>query len=530
MNNNKIERIKGTSDVLPEEQVTQTWITRRLEAVFESFGYCPISVPIIEYTDLYLRKSGEDTVSRLYDFAYKNRRLSLRPDMAASMVRAYINNMQSESLPVRLYGSGPVFRYEKPQKERSRQFTQISTQLLGSAYATADAETIFLACKGLESLDIREYHLVIGHVGLLSAALQSIGLEARLQSFLLANMKYFREYGKEGLMHHIFEVFPSLQHHVEEESPFDRRYPTQTQSDLEVEEHGNGAKIADYFGNMELSESRSVILDLLLSMGIRIEGSRSPSEIVDRLLHKMKQKNQNVLLDQALELMDIFNHLRGDPEKVLQEASFLISKLGIDQSLLDNLKAVLTTLEYYGLTQDRICLDLGLVRGLQYYTGMIFEIHSGSEANSLQICGGGRYDDLATVLGSVRSVPAIGFSYGLERIRHALNKDIIPASAKLKAVDALVIPVSLQNYRYAVNITEKLREQGFQIEIDVRARSVKSNLRYADKIGTPFIIIVGDVEEANGIVTLRNMFQSKEQRSSIEEVCIQIQKVKQSAK
>ncbi|WP_162182963.1 ATP phosphoribosyltransferase regulatory subunit [Neosynechococcus sphagnicola] len=113
MQTTKIERVRGVVDALPDDCELNRQITERLKSCFESFGYRPLDVPIIEHTDLYLRKSGEEIIDRLYDFVYRNRRLCLRPEMTASVMRAYIDNFQADSLPVRLHYAGPVFRYEK---------------------------------------------------------------------------------------------------------------------------------------------------------------------------------------------------------------------------------------------------------------------------------------------------------------------------------------------------------------------------------------------------------------------------------
>ena len=145
----KVERVRGVNDILPSTYQIDQQIKSILSRNFESYGYQPIDVPLIEYTELYLKKSGEDIISRLYDFIYRNRRLCLRPEFTASVVRAYLDNLQEVPLPVRLYYKGPVFRYEQPQKERYRQFTQMGIELIGATGAIADGEVISLASQGL---------------------------------------------------------------------------------------------------------------------------------------------------------------------------------------------------------------------------------------------------------------------------------------------------------------------------------------------------------------------------------------------
>jgi len=173
----RIERVKGTHDILPPAAARQRGIEDRLLRLFSCYGYRQIAVPVLEHTDLYLRKAGEDTLSRLYSFTYQNRKLSLRPEMTASVVRACVDHLQTAPLPLRLCYSGPVFRYESPQHSRYRQFTQVGLELIGAAGPAADAEVIALALQGLAMLGIKSYRLVIGHIGILLSLLRSLGLD-----------------------------------------------------------------------------------------------------------------------------------------------------------------------------------------------------------------------------------------------------------------------------------------------------------------------------------------------------------------
>jgi histidyl-tRNA synthetase len=148
---------------------------------------------------------------------------------------------------------------------------------------------------------------------------------------------------------------------------------------------------------------------------------------------------------------------------------------------------------------------------------MIFEIHHGAAGEERQICGGGRYDDLVAVLGGQADVPAVGFAYGLERLRLALESEGRLSEADSARTDVLVIPVSAEEYGYAVGVAERLRAEGARVELDVRGRSVKNNLQYAGKQGIPFTIIVGSEEARAAEVVLRNMGSREERRATIGE-------------
>ena len=188
----------------------QREVESRLLGTFAAYGYSQIDVPVLEHTDLYLRKAGEDTLARLYSFTYQNRKLSLRPELTASVVRAAIEHLQAAPLPVRLSYSGPVFRYESPQRSRYRQFTQTGLELLGASGAAAEAEVIALAVRGLDALGVHQYRLVIGQVGVLLALLRSLGLDERLVTALAAGMEMLMERGAEPLLERLVELFPQL--------------------------------------------------------------------------------------------------------------------------------------------------------------------------------------------------------------------------------------------------------------------------------------------------------------------------------
>ncbi len=514
-----VERVRGTTDVLPQDYEFLKKIKNELIECFETFGYLPIDVPIIEYTDLHLRKSGENIVSRMYDFTYQNRRLCLRPEMTASIVRAYIDGLRGEPLPVRLYNSGPVFRYEKPQWGRYRQFTQTGIELIGAKGAMADAEVIHIACKGLNRLNLTDYRLLIGHVGIMSEFLESLSIEGRLQNFLLSNMETLRKQGDQGLRERLHKLYPGLlTRDTEKKSP--------ASSHTTTPDHVQSEKLADLFQGMDESDARQVLLDLLKSMNIQLNGSRDPDEIVDRLLTKIKRQNQMPRLNRALEFMKELGGLAGEPANILKEAEKLLAAYKIKRSPLDQLQSIFETLKYYNLDLSQIRLDLGLSRGIQYYTGMVFEIHHSILGEDKQLCGGGRYDDLITTLGSNRNTPAIGFGYGLERIHLALDNENKTGIIKPAPVNILIIPVSTDNYGYAVAVAEKLRQKEITVEIDVRGRSVKGNFKYADKRNIPFVAVIGSEEEVASKLVVKNLATRKEQTLSISEATDQIKKVK----
>jgi histidyl-tRNA synthetase len=521
MGMSRIESVRGMSDVLSDSYEVYRAITTQLKHCFESFGYRPIEVPIVEHTELYLRKSGEEIVARMYDFVYQNRRLCLRPEMTASIIRAYVESLEKKApLPVRLHYNGSVFRYERPQRAKYRQFTQIGVELIGSGGATPDAEVIWTACKSLRALGLSEYRLVIGHIGVLTRFLSDLNLGTRLENLLLSSMELLRqENGRPKVEQKLVEIYPDYQR--EASSDLDGNDPSNDPSNDPGEEN-RLEKLTEIFSHMQDEDARSAILDLLSSLNIDLKGNRSPEEIADRLLEKVKNRDRVPRIDLALQFMTELAALKGEPFEVLDQGKALLPKYGIDCQPLDELRAILEVLKLYDLDWDKVSLDLGLSRGLQYYTGTIFEIHHGSLGEERQLCGGGRYDDLVTTLGGKEITPATGFSFGLERLYLALEDEGKLEADRSSVPEVLVIALDSSEYAYAVTVAEQLRDKALRVELDVRDRNVSKNFQYAERQNFPFVIVVGSDERSRSEVTLRDRVSKEGKRMTVEAAATEI--------
>lgn len=497
----KIERVRGVNDILPDQYHALKQIETTLAGVFARFGYAPLGLPVLEHTDLYLQKSGEEIIARMYDFTYQNRRLCLRPEMTASAIRAYIDHFQQERPPVRLYYSGPVFRYEKPQRATQRQFTQTGAELIGVSGALADGEIIGMACRGLDAVGLDGYRVVIGHIGILTHFLQGLTIDGRLQHFLLRSMESLRKHGTAFVMHQLRTLYPGL-------------------SDGDALPEAASAPprmLVALLQTLDDDSARAAVLEFLAHLNLNLDGNRDIDEIVDRLLHKLKRQDQSPALNRALQFMDELGRLSGEPGAVLDSARAILSRYGVDHVALEELASVVSLLHCYNIPPERITLDLGLGRGLQYYTGMIFEIHHGEGADEQQLCGGGRYDDLVETLGGGQDLPATGFSYGLERLYHALALEAKLPTAQGAAADVLLIPVSVADQQDALCIAECLRAENLAVEVDITDRSIKSGLRYAGKANIPITVLVGAEERASGEIVIKEMHTRREYRVNAKE-------------
>jgi histidyl-tRNA synthetase len=446
------EPVRGMHDVLPTQHEHLAAARAALVDELRRWGYSMLDLPILERRELYLKKSGEELVGKLYDFVHHGRHLALRPEWTPSVLRAYLGTMQSEPLPVRLAYSGPVFRYERPQRTTYRQFTQVGVELIGAAPPLADAEILQLACRGLEQVGVFEYRITIGHMGIVRALLASIGLAERTANILLWNMERLREGNRDAV----------------------RQQIAQSSGD-ELFDLGPLAALPD-------EQLEGLLLTMLQAVGLRLDNStRPPEAIVARLVQKLRRDNPQPRIDRAIALVERLAATRGAPQPALAQLRTLFADEAVDPAPLDELAEILNLLGDT-VPAERIVLDAGFGRGLHYYTGMLFEIDA---PDGLQLCGGGRYDDLISSLGGRASVPAVGFAYGLERVAAAaVVTESEPAPPML-----LVMADQPQHAAVALEVATRLRDRGYVTTFDVRGRRLQANARDAAKRGIKAIIL-----------------------------------------
>lgn len=500
----KITALRGMRDVFSAEYTRQRQVQDCIEQHLRLHGYQPIDLPILENTELYLRKSGEDIAARLYEFDYKSRRVALRPEVTASILRAYVERLQDEPLPLRIQYSGPVFRYEKPQQNRYRQFTLSGAELLGAKGPRADAEIINLACTGLEQAGIGNYKLVIGHTAVLEGFLQGLGLRKQLVNFLLRNMENLRKRGIDAVVASLREIYPE--------------YESAAATAIGSENAGGkqSQQLINVLREMTDGEAHQAITAFLHSLNIRIDANREQGEVVERLLHKIREDQQGPKLQVALDFMQRLGALAGDPAETLRKANALAADFKLDKGALDALGRTMNCLAAYGDISGDIELDFGLNRGLHYYTGLIFELHCPTDAGEMiQICGGGRYDNLVSILGGSEATPALGFAYGIERIASVLEADSgEPAEARV----VCVIPVAEDDFAAAFAIAKELRAGGIATEVSIDGRNLGRSLKRANRRGAKLVIIVGEAERADQSAIVRDMRSRKEGRVPLAEL------------
>lgn len=492
---NRIERLRGMHDLLPEEHLQQSWLKERVGIFLAQAGYLHVDSPIVENSDLFLASFGQELWQNLYTFRLHHRDLCLRPEYTASICRLYRDHYLQHPLPLRFQYAGPIFRYETPGRNRYRQHTQLGIELFGGHTASADAEILQLACDILNELRIPQFRLELGHIGVASGFINRLHLDDQAARLLLSLMEQIsRSDEGERLARARLEVL----------------YPTNGQEDTALQK----APADDAFTANAMPEAESrFITSLLSSISITFGDDTSRREVVERFLWKMGRSEQRRQILYALEFLRALHAISGSPPEVFEALRSLLEQYELDAEPLTELEQLVTMLEQSGVPRQQIILNLALGRGVSYYTGLVFEIHARDEDGfDAQLCGGGRYDQLMRAVAG-RDVKACGFAFGVERLLSLIPKSDLPAVA---TTQALVIPVSTQDVTYALQVARCMRSHGLQTEVDVTGHGIGPGLKLATKKHIRLALIVGEDEQRANSVTVRNLETGEEQTSNIE--------------
>ncbi|MCC7106599.1 MAG: histidine--tRNA ligase family protein, partial [Chloroflexi bacterium] len=484
----EIQRVRGTNDFVPPDEARLRGITDRLRRVFELYGYQGIETPVLENLDLFLRKSGEEIAARMYSFTHWNRKLCLRPEYTASVMRAYVNHLQDRPLPLRLFYGGPTFRYEKPQRGRYRQFTEVGVECIGGAGPAADAEILRLASRGLETLGIRGYRLVVGHLGVVLQFLRQLGIDEHGQSLILGSMEQLarRRVDKEQIVGRIISLLGGARA-AERDGRTDDVVDEALGDELALED-GESPRLTSLFRQYGPEGAARITADLLERANLTIEaGTRTPEEIVRRLLSKASRPDPTGQVKAAASFIGRLSELSGPPSSAIDGLETLMRDEKLDPFPLREIEAGLELFTAHGGAVGDLVVDLSLGRGLRYYTGLVFEMYHDGPGGPLQLCGGGRYDDLVRGLGGREACPAIGFSYGLERLDMVLGGgNVLERGA---GAEVLLAPIEPADLAMAMELAERLRDGNVRVELDIRLRGARANLRHADRQNIPLVVL-----------------------------------------
>jgi len=405
---------RGTRDFTSEEMKKRNSLEESIKKVFQNYGYKEIETPTFENLDLFTAKSGEGIISEIYSFKDKgDRELALRPELTAPVMRFYVEKLQMEPKPLKLFYFGNCYRYDRPQKGRYREFKQAGCELIGTSTPEAIAELISMAYKIIENTGLKDMKLKIGNLKILSSIFEKINLK-----------KDQIEY-----------IIPLIDKEL-----FDDLYNA-------LQEFGLDNKAITTFINLLETEDLNQIK--------KFAGSESEEEI-----------------NRFEKIIDLV-------KKTFKIKNFKVT--------------------------------LGIVRGLDYYTGTVFEIEAPSLGAEKQICGGGEYQ-LVSLFGG-RETDTSGFAIGFDRVLLALETEGYSFSENY--TEAFVIPVTEDMKNKAIEITEKLRKSNIVTDQELNDRSMSKSLKYANSINAKKVIIVGPDEMKEKKVTVKDMITGKQKQIEI---------------
>jgi histidyl-tRNA synthetase len=419
-----IQRPRGTRDFGPAEMAKRRRVEMAMRESCARFGFGEVVTPTFEHAELFTLRSGQGIIDEMYVFKDKgDREMALRPEITASVVRFYVNELSTLPKPLKLYYVGNCFRYENPQSGRFREFFQLGAELIGAKNPETDAEVIALAISCMRAAGLENFIVRIGHIGILKSLVNAEIKDAKTAAEIL------RMIDKED---------------------FD-------------------------------------------AMGDMFDAKALPRKLFDKIAALAEIKGE----------VDLLNNL--------------------DQSeATEYLREIFSVLKLHGIEDCQ--LDLGIVRGLDYYTGMVFEIDAPRLGAEKQVLGGGSYT-LSELFGG-EPVFSTGFAIGIDRVLLALEKEKPVVEPPI--LDAYVIPAKEDMRKYAIGIAARLRLQGIRADVDLMRRTMSKNLKCASATGARYAVIVGEEEMAKRSVTLRDMKSGEQRLVLADELGVAIKKAEAS--
>jgi ATP phosphoribosyltransferase regulatory subunit len=488
------EHIPGTKDYTRDEARRLLEVSAACLTTFDLYGYERIILPVLERSDIFLQRSGEEIRSRMYIFADpKGSELCLRPEMTISAARAYLERMPNRRLPLRLSYEGSVFRFDKVREGRYRQFVQAGVEYLGSENRTAaDVEAVALALEAIKKSGLSNFRLLLGDLELAAEFINALPISAPVRSTLLEH--YWRRKA--------FQLL--LKRYAAPPQNADRDDPTARQ-------------LADILATIGEDASRAVVRQILSLFVEKEIGQRDLDEIAESFLRRFSRRELRLPAD-CLGVLEEYMAIAGPPDATLAQLEKLFDKIGSAPGrAFENAQRRIELLKEMGCLPNDTDFALGFRRGIEYYTGLIFEIHDDGLGPVSQICGGGRYDNLIAALGAPRQIPAIGFAIGVERLWLALERDqALPQSAGDHAVDAVLTSVGKVSESDAWRIAQLCRQAGWRVRADLDHRKFTTVLGHASDDNVRFTIIVGEDELRHQSVKVKDMRRREEKVVAIE--------------
>ena len=422
--------LSGFMELLPNDQILFNQMMNTIEETYQRFGFLPLDTPIIELSEVLLAKAGGETEKQIYRFNKGDTDLSLRFDLTVPLAKYVAKNYGNLSFPFRRYQIGKVYRGERTQKGRYREFYQCDIDIIGDGELDLinDAELPSVIYMIFTKLGFSNFTIKINNRKILNGLFQSIGQKDNSVEILRIIDK-IDKIGKEAVVEELEKISIGKEQ-----------------------------------------------IDKIISF---IEISGSNNEKIEKL-KALKIENE------------VFN--KG----------------------LDELNYVVQNMRLFGIPESNIMIDLTIARGLDYYTGTVYETFLNDYRELGSVCSGGRYENLAENY-TDKKLPGVGISIGLTRLFYKLQELNLIKAEKKSISDVLIIPM-VEDLGLPIKVANTLRSNGINTEIYLNNKKLKAKFKYADKLEIPYVIVIGEDEIENNVVKLKNMKTGEEKEILLNEI------------
>ena len=430
MENEKVtpRTLPGFMELLPNEQILFNEMKETIRKSYEEFGFLPLDTPIIELSEVLLAKAGGETEKQIYRFDKGDTNLSLRFDLTVPLAKFVSMHYGELSFPFRRYQIGKVYRGERPQKGRFREFYQCDIDIIGD--------------NELNILHDAEMPMVI-----------------------------YSTFKKLGFNNFTIRI--------------------------------NNRKILNgFFASLNIDDPAEVlrIIDKLDKIGV---------EEVKNCLSEIRVNSDSI--NKIIEFISI----SGSSDEKLASLKALNMTNEVFIKGIEELEAVINGIRLFGIPENNFTVDLTIARGLDYYTGTVYETFLNDYRELGSVCSGGRYDNLAEFY-TDKKLPGVGISIGLTRLFYKLN-ELNAIKVSRESISKVLIVSASSDISPCLPIATAFRTAGITTELFLTDKKIKAKFKYADKLNIPFVVVIGEDEIASHSVTLKNMKTGEQFQVSLEE-------------
>ena len=423
--------LPGFMELLPEDQILFNKIIDTIRSVYEKFGFLPLDTPVIEYSEILLAKAGGETEKQIYRFNKGDNDLALRFDLTVPLARYVAEHYAYLTFPFKRYQISKVFRGERPQKGRYREFYQCDIDVIGNETLPLiyDAEIPAIIYEIFNQLNLGAFVIKINNRKILNGFFKSLNL---------------------------------------------------------IDEASDILRVIDKLDKIGIDNVKKELVDLNIS-----------DDDIETIIKFIQIKGNNYDILEALQNNNISDetYLEGVAE----------------------LKEVLEQIKKFGIKDDCYRIDLTIARGLDYYTGTVYETNLIDYPKLGSVCSGGRYENL-TGFYTEQNLPGIGISIGLTRLFSQLKREGIISSSRKSLIDALVIPLDQNNLTYIMEVANDLRANDIKTDVYYGNKGIKQKMKYANKLGVPYVIIIGEDEVNSHNVCLKKMTTGDQMSVPVEQL------------